>query len=248
MSLRRFILAASVYPFRPQTRALLERMSVQPTQARARLIDRTIGALIRAGIWEQSELIYFPAAHTEQAARLNWKADAFNLTVFSGTPGFQQDGGYQGGGILNTGWSPVTHAAKWALGDAALSAWADNTGDGPFLVGPGAQNVVSPLGTGSSAGQTVVGINQVTANAITPPADPMTGLLSAIRYDGDAEVYFNGSFASLIGGVETGLGGTAVTLLNGSPSRLRFMSAGAGRTAAQEAELYTLVSGYLAGL
>lgn len=256
MSIRRFILMASVDPFRPETRQLLARMTTQPSVARATLIDQTIRGLIDAGLWDQFDILYFLAAHDAQAARLNWKADAFNLTIQSGSPVFTTDGGYRANpstlsGVLTTGWAPISSAVNWALGDAALSAWADESGsstDGGALVSGGAAAIVSPYGSGSSDGLTVVGINQSNAVAITPPASPPVGLITGTREGGDAKIYYNGGFVQNLSGSETGFATTAVTMLNASAFRLRFASAGAGRDAAAEEALYDIVAAYLAGL
>lgn len=256
MSIRRFILMASVDPFRPETRQLLARMTTQPSLQRATLIDQTIRGLIDAGLWDQFDILYFLAAHDAQAARLNWKADEFDLTVSSGSPVFTEDGGYRANpatlsGQLNTGWAPVSSAVNWALGDAALSAWADESGastDGGALVSGGAGAIVSHYGSGSSDGSTVVGINQANASVITAPATPPVGLITGTRVGGEANIYYNGSFVQTLGGAETGLGGSTITMLNTSAFRLRFASAGAGRTAEQEAALYDVVSAYLGGL
>ena len=247
---------ASVDPFRPETRQLLARMTTQPSLARASLIDRTIRGLIDAGLWDQFDILYFLAAHDAQAARLNWKANAFNLSVQSGSPVFTTDGGYRANpstlsGVLSTGWAPISSAVNWALGDAALSAWGDESGsstDGGALVSAGAAAIVSHYGSGSSDGATVVGINQANAAVVTAPATPPVGLITGSRQGGDADIYYNGEIYQGLSGSETGLATSAVTMLNASAFRLRFASAGAGRTAAEEEALYDIVSAYLGGL
>ena len=247
---------ASVDPFRPETRQLLARMTTQPSVARATLIDQTIRGLIDAGLWDQFDILYFLAAHDAQAARLNWKANAFNLSVQSGSPVFTTDGGYRANpstlsGVLSTGWSPISSAVNWALGDAALSAWGDESGsstDGGALLTGGAAAFVSHYGSGSSDGLTVVGINQSNAVAITPPATPPVGLITGTREGGEAKIYYNGEFVQNLSGAETGFATSTVTMLNASAFRLRFASAGAGRDAAAEEALYDIVAAYMAGL
>ena len=256
MSIRRFILMASVDPFRPETRQLLARMTTQPSVARATLIDQTIRGLIDAGLWDQFDILYFLAAHDAQAAGLNWKADEFDLTVFSGSPVFTEDGGYRANpstlsGVLDTGWSPISSAVNWALGDAALSAWADESGSstaGGSLVSGGGGAIVSHYGSGSADGSTVVGINTTNATVTSPPATPPVGLITGTREGGNAGIYYNGEFYQLLPGSESGLASSTITMLNTSAFRLRFASAGAGRTAEQEAALYDVVSAYLGGL
>lgn len=251
MSLRRFILMASVDPFRPETRALLARMTTPPSQERAALIDRTIRALIDAGLWAKADVIYFMAAHDAQAARLNWKGATYDASVQSGTPVFAEDLGYRSNppnlsGTLATGFVGGV-STNWDLGDAAMSVWADDGADGAF-VASATNAVVAPLGSGSSAGLSVVAINQSAAMTITPSDPVPEGLLTGTRFDGDAEVYYNGASLISLTGTENALPSSAVTLLNGSPYRLRFFMAGGGRSAAEESDLYDIVSAYLAGL
>lgn len=245
MSLRRFILMASVDPFRPETRALLARMTTPPSQERAALIDRTIRALIDAGLWTKADVIYFMAAHDAQAARLNWKGATYDASVQSGSPSFSADLGYRNG-ALATGFTGGG-STNWQLGDAAMSVWADDGADGAF-VASATNAVVAPLGDGSSAGLSVVAINQSAAMVITPSDPTPEGLLTGTRFDGDAEVYYNGASLISLTGTENALPSNAVTLLNGSPYRLRFFMAGGGRSAAEESDLYDIVSAYLAGL
>lgn len=67
--------------FDPDAQALFRRMTTPPDLARKRLISSTIRALKRKGIWQRVALLYFYAAHTQQAALLNWRADAYNLAL-----------------------------------------------------------------------------------------------------------------------------------------------------------------------
>lgn len=95
-----------------ETRALLARMTVPPSEARARDIDACIRSLKTAGVWPKLECLYFPAAHDAQAAQRNWIADSYNLSLVN-APTFTTDRGYAGDGstsYLNTGWNPSTSA------------------------------------------------------------------------------------------------------------------------------------------
>lgn len=107
--------------------ALFSRMTVQPTTARKDAIDALITGLVAAGIWPKLDALYLLAAHDAQAARLNWIANAYNLTAVN-SPTFTVDRGYAGtGGVmyLDTGFNPATAAgAKFIQNSAHLSAYS----------------------------------------------------------------------------------------------------------------------------
>ena len=87
-------------PFRleTETTSLLSRMTVQPSTAQMYRINQLIAALKTAGIWARADGIWLMAAHTEQAACLNWKSTAFPLTPV-GSPTFFANTGYKGDGV-----------------------------------------------------------------------------------------------------------------------------------------------------
>ena len=248
MTLRRFILLAGSDPFLPETRALLRRMDTVPPLPRQILIDQTIRGLFSAGVWDTFDVLYFLAAHDAQAALLNWKADAHNLALVSGTVTFTADVGYRSasGGVLQVSSSPAV--PKWQTGDAALSVWAADGASGPFLVQGGAGSIVAPLGSGSSEGSLVVSINQSQAQVVTPPSPDPDGLFTGSRYDGAAFIGYNGELYQNLTEAENNPAGPGVSLLRGSPFLARFLCAGGGRSVAQEALLYGVVSAYLGGL
>ena len=84
----------------PEATALFARMTTEPDAARKGLINTLIGSLITAGVWAKMDALYVLAAHDAQAARLNWRSAAFNMTAIS-TPTFTADRGYAGDGVLS---------------------------------------------------------------------------------------------------------------------------------------------------
>ncbi|WP_338719501.1 hypothetical protein [Devosia sp. XK-2] len=111
--------------FEPEALALFARMSVQPDTRRKGLINTLIAGLKQAGVWSRLDAFYMLAAHDAQAARLNWVADAYNLTAVN-NPSFEVDRGYTGNGInayLDTGFNPATAGGKFSLNDAHLGVW-----------------------------------------------------------------------------------------------------------------------------
>lgn len=82
--------------------ALFTRMSPQPNATRKRLISDTISALKKGGIWPKIHVVWVLAAHTDQAARLNWKANSF--TISGGDGAITENVGLTSG-YLDTGYS-----------------------------------------------------------------------------------------------------------------------------------------------
>lgn len=93
--------------FQAVTSALLARMSVQPTTARASAINRLYVDLSLAGVLAKLDLFYVMAAHDAQAARLNWvpwTGVVTNLIRNNAMLGV-------GAGVRPTGWvAPFTSA------------------------------------------------------------------------------------------------------------------------------------------
>lgn len=111
--------------YEPEALALFARMTTPPDARRKGLINTLIAGLKHAGVWSRLDAFYMLAAHTAQAACLNWVADAYNLAPVN-NPAFEVDRGYTGNGInayLDTGFNPVTAGGKFSLNDAHLGVW-----------------------------------------------------------------------------------------------------------------------------
>ena len=109
----------------PAAKALFARMSVQPNDARKAVINNLIKSFKSSGFWAKSDCIYIVAAHDAQAARLNWKADQFNLTAVN-APTFTVDRGYAGNGTtsyLDTGFNGSTAGGLFTQNSAHVGAW-----------------------------------------------------------------------------------------------------------------------------
>jgi len=107
-------------------KALFARMTTAPTSTRKRLISNLIRALKVAGVYDKLDVLYVLAAHDGQAARLNWKADAYNLTAVN-SPTFTADRGYAGDGAttnLTTGWIPSSNGVNFVQDSASFGIWS----------------------------------------------------------------------------------------------------------------------------
>jgi len=76
--------------------ALFDRMTVRPDTDHRAAINTLIATLKVSGIWDKLDGLYLLAAHTQQAALLNWKSSNYNLTAYN-SPTFTADRGIAGG-------------------------------------------------------------------------------------------------------------------------------------------------------
>jgi hypothetical protein len=106
---------------------LIAAMTVPPDATRQGFINTLIIDLKAAGVWTKLDILYVMAAHSEQAARLNWKAPGTFTQVNGGTaPTFTTDRGFTGDGIsgrLDTTWIPNTHGVNYLQNDASYWVW-----------------------------------------------------------------------------------------------------------------------------
>ena len=125
----------SMTPGSVEADALFSRMTVQPDQDRRAAIMTLIATLKAAGIWARFDGFYVMAAHTSQAARLNWVADRYNLTAVAG-PIFTPNRGYQGDGAaayLDTGLSLTTPGLNYQRSSAHMGIWSLTHLDGTMI-------------------------------------------------------------------------------------------------------------------
>ncbi|WP_312619986.1 hypothetical protein [Agrobacterium pusense] len=93
----------------PDAAAFVARMTVQPSPARAGLIETLIKTLKSGGVWPKLDILYLTAAHDSQAARLNLLNGSSTLAPMN-SPAFTVDRGYTGDGsssYLDTGYDTL---------------------------------------------------------------------------------------------------------------------------------------------
>lgn len=124
--------------YEPEALALFARFTTPPTSLRKTEINALIKALKTAGVWGKLDALYILAAADGQAARRNWIADQYNMSVVS-SPTFTVDRGYTGDGTssyLDTTYTPGS--GKYALNSAHTSMWSRTSGQNngePFKAG-----------------------------------------------------------------------------------------------------------------
>lgn len=231
--------------------ALIGRMTTPPSDARKLLIDNTIRSLKREGYWDDLDLLCVMAAASAQAAWLNWKGPAFDLSVV-GTPTFTADRGYTG---LNTitdyllsAYTPSLHASALALNSASLSVW-NRTGGTANDPAVGVSDPALYLMPRRASDNSLYGglNNTGSAPAIAGGyATAPTGLISVIRRASHmVEGYVAGALVGATGSTSNGLASSATRILYSSDYQLALVMAGAGRSAADELAITAILQTYM---
>lgn len=83
--------------YESETLALFARMDIRPDTTHRTAINNLIKSLKTAGIWSKLKCFYIMAAHTQQAALLNWVSTARPLLALN-SPNFVADRGFTGDG------------------------------------------------------------------------------------------------------------------------------------------------------
>lgn len=183
----------------PDAAALIARMTSAPNSARKGLISDTIKMLKAGSVWLTLDGLYLFAAHDNQAARLNWVANAYNCTDFSSPLPFTIDRGFQmgsGGYCLDTNFNPTTASSPHFVQNSGhMSFWSrtdgqDDDGDAGYL-GGGSNVIIRARSTSDLA---AFGINSGTETASNTDG---RGHFLANRSGSNAhQGYINGSLAA----------------------------------------------------
>jgi hypothetical protein len=240
---------AAQVAFEAETTALLVRMSVAPDSTRRGQINTLIASLKTAGVWAKLDALYVMAAHDAQAARQNWKQNAFNLTGVN-SPTFTTDRGYRGDGstsYLDSAFNPTTAGGLFVQDNAHLGLWA-LTSDTSSIFDIGNTNARMTLRT--SGGAMVTRLNDATNTSGTVPDSAGYSLLSR-SLSASYSRYKNGSAITDAVVASTGMTNAAMTVC-GVASAAQFSARqqavahwGASLTAAEASALQTALQTYL---
>lgn len=228
------------YRFDSDTDALVARMVSAPSYARKVEIDQLLRALKQAGVWSRLDGLWILAAHTSQAALLNW-VQSNNLT--NGGVTFTADRGYAGNGA-NSLSGAIT--ATQTQDDTACGVYTRAAGEavassaGPFFTNS-ASGLTFNNGGGSNSG-TSSGAS-ATGGAVGP------GYLSISRAAaGSFSLYKAGALLNT-GGASTSFSTPiTVSMLSASTTALTEVCAahtGLSLDATQMSQLYTALNTYL---
>ena len=118
----------TVVSYDPDAEALFARMDVEPDAARRQLYSDVVTALKNGGVWDLLDAWYETEAHDIQAARLNWKQDAYNL-VAVGVETWTVDQGftYSSGNCHDTQFNPSTAVGAHYAQDSAVMGFRSKT-------------------------------------------------------------------------------------------------------------------------
>ncbi|GGF56811.1 hypothetical protein GCM10007301_15630 [Azorhizobium oxalatiphilum] len=130
---------------------LIGRMTVAPSSDVKAMMSRLIAELMAAGIWARLDALWILASHDAQAARLNWKSSAYNLTAINSPP-FTVNKGYKNApgtnvSYLTTGFTGGTAGDNWQLNSATAGVYSPVNGinDEGVLLGASDMYVESGL-------------------------------------------------------------------------------------------------------
>jgi hypothetical protein len=133
-----FTVASAADPsLEAETNAILAAMTVQPDATRKGVINNLVIALKACGAWAKIDYLYITAAHTQQAARINWKAGVEAL--YDGVaPAFTVDRGFALNGTTEELFSApeVDLLTQFTLNSAHFGVWMETAAaSGEHLIG-----------------------------------------------------------------------------------------------------------------
>jgi hypothetical protein len=236
------------------TDTLLAAMTQQPFDPRKQAIDDLVTGLKTAGVWAKLDLLYLLAAHTEQAARLNWKAPASFACINVGAgPTFVADRGFTGNGsstALNTQYTPATHGSQFAQDSASMWVWCrTNVAENAADIGAAVTHntFVRSRSAGDAISYTVNGATTTTVASATS-----IGLTGISRADGTNQQSWKNGVAqgAAQAGASTGLPAGAVRICGRatdlwSTKQISMAAVGAALSTQEALDLYTLTQAYL---
>ncbi|UVF60305.1 hypothetical protein SEA_MURP_31 [Gordonia phage Murp] len=230
---------------------IASRMTVLPPQGRQVVIETLVNALMAAGIWDKLDGLYLLAAHTEQAAKINWRGgpaqDLVNVNgcLFSTNSGITGDGSTSYLDPLLPGNAGDNYAqnsafmASWVIGNLASNTAMDISGAGGAYINPRtASNVIAVRANNSSSAV----YSQATATS--------AGLTAWSRSASTGfTVYRDGAVHGTSTSVSDAFNSTPIYLLRNASSysgrKIAFAAWGGALTDAQQSSLYSAVRTYL---
>ena len=193
----------SVY-YVPESAALFARMvtaSETPNYARKKIINDTVIGLQVNGLWSKMDACWLMASHGTLSARMNWIADAYNLTQGTGLPEFEVDRGFLGvptTKFLKTGFVPSTASGKYAANDAAFGVYCRlNKNESTTIMGM--RDAISSYSTYifPRDSNKAYGVSQAKTPQVTPDNLDSSGLIVFSRNAANAQnLYVRGTKTS----------------------------------------------------
>jgi hypothetical protein len=236
--------------YETETAAILARMTVRPSSERRHAINTLVAALKKNNLWTKLDGLYLFAAHTQQAATLNWCRNAANFTA--NAPIFTADVGFTGDGVAASLTNTNSDTINTKALDQTASVWVSKVPvvpSKPVITWSGWDWVFYSASSG-----TQMQCKQGSA-LWTQAASSRTGLFSCTRTGASAAaVYRDGAKLA----TETRAYNSALTFLPTAPIRVLFdgnagyssdtvsaLSYGAAMTDLESARFYNAVNDYM---
>lgn len=229
---------------------IIAAMTVAPSPEREALIRQTVGDLVSTGLWNKMDLLYFAAAHDQQAATVNWMDPAGTKLDVPAQFTFTEDHGFvsTGTGIIGTGYAPsdlnhysqqFAHIGLWNPTDveAFQAIYANDSGSSFLQLSTRATGARLKINEGSSSAN--YSFNAVTGHFI--------GNLD--QSGGVVRGYHNGiQRFSVVPTSNVAEPTTEIGLLSGSLSTNSGMAVahiGGALTPAEITDLHTIIKNYV---
>lgn len=176
-----------------ESKNLFANMSVTPNTTRKKIINTLIKQLKADNNWGFIDGLWITAAHSQQAAKLNWiNPIKFTLTEVN-SPTWMADKGYTGDGAtsyLNTNYDPSTQGTNYVLNSCCEAVYIrTNVTSGKNDIGHGTATVFSAINSRNASDQIVTRLNQGGA-AYTAANTNSTGFYSSRRTASNAQAIF----------------------------------------------------------
>ena len=244
----------SATSYGPEALSLFTAMTVQPSDARKELIDKTIQDLKDASLWNKFDVLYFFAAHHSQAGCVNWRNPSFAEITPRNSPAFTVDTGFQGNASnawLDTN-ATYTSFTQYTLNQAHAGLWVTtSTAHNGYDMGSVSNASTFMITRASSGGGLNFFINTDENNAPAVPSAAGHSLIN--RSSGSAnQVYRDAAALSAINRPVTVLPLGNASFLRGSTvysnKGLAIGHIGGHLTAGEVSDLYNILSYYMGNL
>ena len=235
--------------YEPEALALFDRMSVRPDADRRAAISGLISALKASGLWASFDAFYVLAAHSAQAALLNWVAPAADLIAVN-SPAFIADRGYKGNGTTSDLDQSAKRFSQFAAYDMQMSVWALSGTANVNMIDIGFEGIATRANTLTGT-ETSWRANFTAVEGSTAGALP--GFFSWQRLDATAaEAYYNGarieavSKAAAFSDITPAMQMRLLRYTSAYSDReLAFASYGSSLSQSEQAALYNVLADYM---
>lgn len=209
---------APSYPFiNSEAQALAARMSPTPDNARSALIDNLVGELKDAFVWAKFDAFYLFAAHSSQAALLNWVSTSYDASAV-GSPAFTVDRGFAGDGVgayIETNFTPMSAPSpKYVQNSAHMAVWS-RTAAQDATVANDIGKTQARITCRSSADTAIVQVNQSLTSIASGVTDGSGHFLASRPDSATNLVYRNGSSLSVVSRTSSAVSSGSMRVLSG---------------------------------